>query len=92
MSKPITRLICIGRDARMTRAIIDLDYPPKRIANKLFIIVEDSDVHLLHGYCPDELRYVPMAASHYQLDFLRVRGIGQIALSEALEWIRTQEL
>jgi hypothetical protein len=91
-AQAIKRLVCIGRDARMTRAIIDLDYPKKPITEKLFIISEDSDVHLLHGYVPDDVRYVPMAPSAYQLNFLRNRGIQEISLADARAWIKSLDL
>jgi len=83
------RLVLIGRDARLARAIIDLDYPPRPVQHKLFIIVHDEDVHLLHGYAPGEIVYIPMGPSKYQLNFLECRGHQAVSLEQAREWVKT---
>ena len=76
----------------MTRAMVDLDYPPKKFEKMLFVIAEDHDVHLLHGLDPATLRYINMAASSYQLNFLRVRDIAEISVDDAREWIKAQPI
>ena len=85
----LKRIVCIGRDARFTRAIVELNYPSEGARRKLIIVERDMDVNLLRDYRPDELRYISMSPTAYQRDFLATRRHEPITLEEAGEWLKT---
>ncbi len=84
----LKRIACIGREARYTRAIIDLDFPTEKAQRAIIIIERDKDVGLLGGYQPDELCYIPMTPTKYQLDFLASRHFSSITIEAAREWLK----
>ena len=86
----LRRIVCIGRDARYTRAIVELAYPSEGGRRKLIIVERDMDVNLLRDYRPEELCYIPMSPTAYQRDFLATRRHEYISLEEAGEWLKTR--
>lgn len=79
----------VGRDARVYRAVIDLDLDhPSPSQQRTFVIVrDDNDIDLLQGYRPGELRYIADGATPRQLAFLAARGHTEISVAEAREWL-----
>jgi hypothetical protein len=79
----LRRIAFVGRTARFNRSIIDLDYPPRSVSPRLIIIEHDEDIHMLSGYMPDEIAFIPQDISPYQMDWLRSRRHKEITLDEA---------
>jgi hypothetical protein len=86
----IRRIVCIGRDARFSRALTELELPTPGARHRLIIVVSDHDVDILRGFRPEELRYIPMSPTQYQLDFLATRRHERISLEEASAWLKEQ--
>ena len=84
----LKRIVCIGRDARYNRAIIDLNWPSPGAQRKLMVIERDADVEIMRGYRPEEACYIPMSPTPYQLDFLASRRHERISIEEATEWLK----
>lgn len=86
----LKRIVCIGQEASMRRAEVDLDFPTRSQQRHLVIVGNDRDTHALYGYRSEELRFIPMSPSQHQLSFLKSRGHAEISLEDATTWLRRQ--
>jgi hypothetical protein len=87
------RVAFIGPGAMYNRLVRELGYPNISIfTSRTIRIRHDTELDVLRGYHPDQVRYVPFDPTPLMWDTIRARGFRPTSIEATARWLNSIQI